>query len=81
MIASRLEHFGYHYRKLSKEKSGGNKDLEAKTQVRFGNRAHELVLGIRKTKDAEWEFYYQNLPKLDDSESMEGLVIADDDDE
>ena len=66
VIQVRLEHFAYKYRKASKERANGDKDLEAKTQVRLDNQAEGLVLGIRDTKEARWEFFSESrLPKLD----------------
>ena len=62
----RLEHFAFKYRKASKARAKGNKDREAKTQIRLDNQCESLVLGIREKKDERWEFFSEKtLPKLD----------------
>ena len=80
-IAGKLEHFGYKFREESKKRAKGNKDMVAKTQVRFDSRAANLIIAIRRTKEHSWEMYgVKNLPKLpiDDNEPMDGYEQVDD---
>ena len=48
ILAAKLEHYAYKLRAESKKKSGGDKDLEAKIQVRYDNQRTSLVLAVRK---------------------------------
>ena len=57
VLQVRLEHFAFKYRRASKQRAGGNKDQEARTQIRLDNHSESLVLGIRDTKDGNWEFF------------------------
>ena len=44
--------------------------MVAKTQIRLDNMSDSLLLGIRESKDAEWQFYKQkDLPRLQDDDS------------
>ena len=69
----RLERYTYCYRKDSKERAEGDKKLIAKTQIRIDQMSDTLLLGIHKTKDADWKFYKEkDLPKIGD-ESRDGF--------
>ena len=72
VLQVRLEHFAYKYRKASKDRAAGDKDREAKTQVRLDNHSESLVLGIREARDGDWEFFKEyQLPKLDGTRYVE----------
>ena len=57
IMARKLEHKAYRLRQMSKINAMGDKDKVIKTQIRFDNSKEGLVLGIRSSKDADWEFY------------------------
>ena len=72
VLQVRLEHFTFKYRRASKQRAAGNKDQEARTQIRLDNHSESLVLGIRDTKDGNWEFFNESrLPKLDGTRYVE----------
>ena len=69
-LQRKLEHYAFRYRKESKELAGGNKELIVKTQIRLDNMSDSLLLGIRESRDAEWQFFKQkDLPRLQDDDS------------
>ena len=71
----RLDHHAYMLHKRSS--ASGDPDEEIKTQVRFDNQTEGLVLGVRKGRDGEWEFFPPGgLPPTgcpDDSESTASI--------
>ena len=72
VLQVRLEHFAFKYRRASKERAAGNKDREARTQIRLDNQLESLVLGIRDEKEGAWEFFSESrLPKLDGTRLVE----------
>ena len=67
--ALKLEHFAFKYRQRSKEESGGDKDKEARTQIRLDTLREGLLLGIREQRDKDWVFFKPSeLPEVDSSE-------------
>ena len=57
ITARKLEHKAYKLRQMSKTNAAGDDDKIIKTQVRFDNVRENLVLGIRSSRDASWEFF------------------------
>ena len=81
VAAMNLEHFAYKYRQRSKESSGGDKSMEARTQIRLDTMKEGLLLGIRDTKESEWTFFKPSeLPDVESSEeeSTDGEGLGED---
>ena len=56
VTAMRLDHHAFKLRRMSRAMSGDG-DSKIKTQVRFDNQTEGVVLGVRKGKDGDWEFF------------------------
>ena len=60
-------------------KARGNKEREAKTQLRLDNESESLVLGIRESKDDRWNFFtYDKLPKINENLPTGSIPMAND---
>ena len=67
-----MEHFAFKYRQRSKEMAQGKNDQVARTQLRLDTMREGLLLGIRETKEASWEFYRKkDLPDLESTSEEE----------
>ena len=88
IVAQKLEHRGFKLRQMSKINAAGDPDKLVKTQVRYDNDREGLVLGVRSSKDASWQFFPPGkLPPLgqtaaelesSDTNEDEDLPSADD---
>ena len=85
ITARKLEHRAFKLRQMSKVNAAGDKDKIIKTQLRYGNDKEDLVLGVRSSTDATWEFFPPRKlppaggrPEPDSDSSMDDMPSAND---